>query len=85
MRQDDPDRSPKYQRSLAFQKQFKIHFQDDGCGGQFGFQIGTISPGFDLQVTPILSFQSVGLLVQEKSIIDLQDSSHFGFLIEIIL
>ena len=35
-------------------KKFKIHFQDDGCGGYLGFLTGMILFIFDLQVTPIL-------------------------------
>ena len=35
------------------EKRFKIHFQDEGCGGHLGSLIGTILAIFDLQVTPI--------------------------------
>ena len=44
----------------------KIHFQDSGHGGYFGFPI--ILAIFDVQIGPIflISLESIGPLVQEK-------------------
>ena len=49
--------------------------------------IETILTIFALQIIPnfLPSFQSINLLVQKKLKLDLQDSSHLGFLIEMIL
>ena len=43
-----------HKSGLSIQEQFIIYFQDDSCGGYFGFLIGNILAIFDLQVTPIL-------------------------------
>ena len=54
-------RSPEYQISFESfslsvqEKQFKIHFQSDGCSGHLGFLIRTIFASFDLRVMLILS------------------------------
>ena len=52
-------RSPEYWTSFesigpTVQKKFKIHFQEEVCGGHLGFSIGMILAIFDLQATPIL-------------------------------
>ena len=52
-------RSPEYQTSfkltdILVQEEFKIYFQDGGCGSHLGFLIGTILANFILQIIPIL-------------------------------
>ena len=42
-------------------KKLKTDFQDGHHGGHLGFLIGTISPIFDLQVTPMLPIVSTQL------------------------
>ena len=74
---------------MVQEKNGKIGFQDGGHRGHLGIWTGLILAIFDLQVTLIPSFESVGHLIQEKKFkIDFQDShheGHLGFLIGMIL
>ena len=71
-----PDASYQVSSQVAFQfrrRSKKIDFQDSGhpdASYQVSSPIGTILATFDLQVTPprcfLTSFESIGILVQEK-------------------
>ena len=65
----------------------KTDFQHGRCGCLLGFWMETILAIFDLQVTRILlTFESTGLLVQEKKCkIDFQGDGFLGFLTGMIL
>ena len=85
-----PDALEQVLSQLAFgfrRRSEKLDFQD---GGHLGFPVGTILATFYLQVIPMLptklSFESIGLSVQEKKWkIDFQDGGHVGFRIGTIL
>ena len=61
-------------------------FPDSGCGSHLGILIKTSSAFFLYKSTQysLPVFQATGLLVQEIKV-NLQDGSHLGFLIEMIL